>query len=156
MAPNLQFCITKAGSRITSKDEARKRLYNVVKAYKDAEGSLSITQVAYVYAVSKATLYRRINGCRDQVLYRRLKQRLTTEEEESIKNGVLEIQSWGFPPRVTQLREMAVELLQAKGDHKELGKNRVSGYLSCHPTLQAEYSRTLDQDRFLAQNQDII
>ena len=51
---------------------------------------------------------------------------------------------------------MAVELLQAKGDHKELGKNWVSGYLSRHPTLQAKYSRTLDQDRFLAQNQDII
>ena len=156
MAPNLQFRVTKPGSRITSKDEARKRLNDAVKAYEDAEGSLSITQAAYVYAVSKATLYRRINSCRNQGSYGISKQRLTPEEEESIKNWVLEIQSWGFPPRVAQLREMAVELLQAKGDHKELGKNWVSGYLSRHPTLQAKYSRTLDQDRFLAQNQDII
>ncbi len=49
-----------------------------------------------------------------------------------------------------------MELLQVKGDHKETGKNWVSGYLSRHPTLQAKYSRTLDQDRFLAQNQDTI
>ena len=77
-------------------------------------------------------------------------------EEECIKIWVLEIQSWGFPPRVAQLREMSRELLRAKGDYKELGKNWVSGFLDRHPTLQAKYSRTLDQDRFLAQNQDII
>lgn len=51
---------------------------------------------------------------------------------------------------------MAEELLQAKGDYKELGKNWVSKYLSRHPMLQAKYSRTLDQDRFLAQDHDII
>ena len=56
-------------------------------------------------------------------------------EEESIKNWILEIQSWRFIPRVAQLREMAMELLQAKGDHKELSKNWVSGYLSCYLTL---------------------
>ena len=51
---------------------------------------------------------------------------------------------------------MAVELLQAKGDYKELGKNWVSKYLSRYPMLLAKYSRTLDQDRFLAQDYDII
>ncbi len=102
MAPNLQFRVTKPGSRITSKDEARKRLNDEVKAYEDAEGSLSIMQAAYVYAVSKATLYHKINSCRDQVLYGISKQRLTPEEEESIKNWVLRIQSWGFPPRVAK------------------------------------------------------
>ena len=91
MAPNLQFRITKPGSRITSKDEARKRLNDVVKAYKDAEESLFIMQAAYIYAVSKAILYRRINGGRDHVLYRISKQRLTPEEEEFIKSCVLEI-----------------------------------------------------------------
>ena len=81
---------------------------------------------------------------------------MTPEEEESIKSWVLEIKSWGFPPRVAQLREMAKELLRAKDDYKELGKNWVSGFLDRHPTLQAKYNRTFDQDRFLAQNQDII
>lgn len=100
MAPNLQFCVIKPGSRITSKDEARERLNDVIKAYEDAEGSLSITQAAHIYAVSKATLYRRINSRRNQVSYEISRQRLAPEEEESIKNWVLEIKSWGFPPRV--------------------------------------------------------
>ena len=125
--------------------EVRERLNDGIKAYEQAEGSLSITQAARLYVVLKAILYRKINGRRDQVSYGIFKRRLTPEEE-SIKSWVLEIQSWGFPPRVAQLREMATELLQAKGDYRELG------FLDRHPTLQVKYSRTLDQDRFLAQN----
>lgn len=156
MAPNLQFRITKPRSRLISRKEARERLNNAIKAYNQAKRSLSITQAARLYVVSKVTLYRRINGRRDQASYGIFKQRLMPEEEESIKSWVLEIQSWGFPPRVAQLREMATELLQVKGDYRELGKNWVSAFLDRHPTLQAKYSRTLDQDRFLAQNRDII
>ena len=82
---------------------------------------------------------------------------MTPEEKDSIKVWVLEIQSWGFLSRVAQLREMAKELLQAKGDYKKVGKNWVSGFLGYHPTLQqAKYSRNLDEDRFLVQNRDII
>ena len=156
MAPQRQFRVSKPGSRINSRDETRERLNHAIQLYEQAEGSLSITQAAKLCAVSKATLYRRINGRRDQVSYGISQRKLTPEEEDSIKGWVLEIQSWGFPPRVAQLREMAEELLRAKGDYKELGKNWVSGFLGRHPTLQAKYSRTLDQDRFLAQNRDII
>ena len=73
--------------------------------------------------ISKKILYRKINSHRDQISCRISKRRLTPEEEESIKSWVLEIQSQGFPPRVAQLREMAEELLKAKGDYKELKKN---------------------------------
>ncbi len=79
----MQFRVTKP--EFVSPDEARKRFNDGVKAYR---------QAAYVYAVSKATLYRRINGRRDQGSYEILKQRLTPEEKKSIKNWVLEIQSW--------------------------------------------------------------
>ena len=59
---------------------------------------------------------------------------MTPEEEKSVENWLLLIQSWGFPPRVTQLRAMAEELLQAKNDYKELGANSTSGFLARHPT----------------------
>ncbi len=51
---------------------------------------------------------------------------------------------------------MAVELSKAKSYHKELSKNWVSEYLTHHPTLQPKYYCTLDQGRFVAQNEDII
>ncbi len=51
---------------------------------------------------------------------------------------------------------MAEELLRAKQDLKELGKNWSEKFFSRHPVLQSKYSRTLDQEQFLAQNQDSI
>ena len=83
-----------------------------------------------LYGVSKTTLYHRINGRRDQASYGVTKQRLSPEEEESIENWVPEIQSWGFPPVVAQLREMAEELSQARGDYKELEITLTSGFLT--------------------------
>lgn len=62
MAPISQFHVTKSRSRTTTKNEARERLNDVIKAYEEAGGSLSITQEARLYVVSKATLYCMIYG----------------------------------------------------------------------------------------------
>lgn len=93
MPPNPRFRVTKPGSGNSSRDEARERLKHAVESYEKAEGSLSITQAAKLYAVSKTTLYHRINGRREQSLYGDSRQRLTLEEEKSIENWVLLIQS---------------------------------------------------------------
>ncbi len=69
---------------------------------------------------------------------------------------MLQLQSWGFLPKIAQLREIAKELLQAKKDFKELSKNWSEKFLSHHSLLQSKYSRTLDQEQFLAQNWDLI
>ena len=91
MVSNLQFDITKPRSRPTLRKEARELLNDTMKAYDQAGGLLSITQAVRLYVISKVTLYCRINGHCNQVLYSILKQRLTSEEEESIKSWVLEI-----------------------------------------------------------------
>ncbi len=89
MAPSQQFRVSKSRLQATLKDEARQRLQQAVEAYEEAEGALSITQATCIYAVSKTTLYNRINGRRDQVSYITSKQRLTPEEEESLQTWVL-------------------------------------------------------------------
>ena len=65
----MPFRVTKPGSRTTSRDEARDRLKEAVQAYEEGEGSLSISQAARLYVVSKTTLYNRIHGRRDQASY---------------------------------------------------------------------------------------
>ncbi len=47
-------------------------------------------------------------------------------------------------------------MLRAKQDFNELGKNWSEKFLSRYPLLKSKYSRRLDQERFLAQNQDSI
>lgn len=94
----------------------------------EAEGSLSISETARLNPVLKTTLYHRIKRHQDQLSYAISKQRLTPKEE-SIQYWVKEIQSWGFPSRVAQLRDVDKELLQGKHDFKELSKNWI---INCH------------------------
>ena len=91
----MPFRVTKPRSRTTSRDEARDSLKEAVQAYEKGEGSLSISQADKLYDVSKTTLYNRIHGRRDQASYGVTKQRLTPEEEESIKGWVLDISVMG-------------------------------------------------------------
>ncbi len=155
MAQKSPYQVTKPGSSVTSRDANRDRLQPAIEAVTNAEGLLSITHAAKLYGVSKTTLYHRINGRRDQPSYGVSKQRLTPEEE-SLENKVLQLQAWGWPPKVAQLQDMAHKLLQAKGDYKELGVIWNSGFLERHPALQSKYSRTLDQERYLAEDPEII
>ena len=47
-------------------------------------------------------------------------QQLSPGEEEALSDWMLLLASWGWPVRVEQLCGMACELLQAKGDTKDL------------------------------------
>ena len=87
MAPSQQFRVTKSRLHTTSKDEAKQRLQQAVQAYEEAEGALSITQAAWLHAVSKTTLYNRINGRSDQVSYITSKQRLTPRRRNLFRVG---------------------------------------------------------------------
>jgi hypothetical protein len=49
------------------------------------------------------------------------RQRLSVGEEESLVSWIRQLGEWGWPPRVLQLRKMAMELLYAKGIKEELG-----------------------------------
>lgn len=49
------------------------------------------------------------------------RQRLSHLEEESVKDWCIQLEKWGFPARIESLRMLVTTMLQAKGDHQELG-----------------------------------
>ena len=51
---------------------------------------------------------------------------------------------------------MAIELLRVRENHTQLGVNWQQYILHRHPDLLAEYSRTLDQERLFAENEEIF
>lgn len=118
----MPFRVTKPGSGTNLSGEAKDCLKEAVQAYEEGEGSLSISQAERLYVVSKTTLYNRINGRRDQASYGVTNQILNSKEEKSIENWVLEVQRWGFPPGIAQLR--------ARGDYKVLGINWTYEFLN--------------------------
>ena len=125
-------------------------------AWKQADGALSITKAAFLYDVSKSTLHARIQGRQPRFTSDQTKQLLTPEEEDALTNWVLQLYAWGWPAKIAQLRQMAIELLRARGNHTVLGVNWQQYFLHRHPDLQAKYSRTLDQERLFAENEEIF
>ncbi len=86
------FCVLKSRSDINSRDNVRDCLKEEIQAYKKRKKALSILQAVSLYVISKITLYNKINGCRNQVLYDVTKQLLTLEKKKSIENLILKIQ----------------------------------------------------------------
>lgn len=55
--------------------------------------------------------------------------------------------AWGWPPRISVLKEMAKHLLSVKSDTQAVGQHWYKNFLIRHPNLKAKYSRSLDQNR---------
>ncbi|KAH8799439.1 hypothetical protein F5884DRAFT_639933, partial [Xylogone sp. PMI_703] len=79
-------------------------------------GAISCRKAARIYGVPKSTLADRIHRSKPLKEENERRQRLTPAEEEQMCNWVLQLESWGWPPRIDQLRHMAIELLVHKGD----------------------------------------
>ena len=123
----------------------QQRLQSAFLAWKQTDKTLSITKAAALYGVSKSTLHARNQGRQPRFSSDQVRQLLTPEEEDALKDCVLQLYAWGWPAKVAQLRQMAMELLRARGNQTALGVNWQQHFLHRHPGLQAKYSRTLDQ-----------
>jgi len=97
------------------------RLDLAVKAWEEADSSIAIRTIAKKYEVCHETLRKRIKGAKSKVEEGQARQRLSVGEEESLVSWIRQLGEWGWPPRVLQLRKMAIELLYAKGIKEELG-----------------------------------
>ena len=64
-----------------------------------------------------------VRGARSRELYTQARQRLTPAEEDVFQEYCLQLERWGCPARISQLKQMAEELLIAKGDIDPIGKN---------------------------------
>jgi transposase-like protein len=88
------------------------RLDLAQRAWEKADSKKSIRSIAKIHDVNPETLRKRVNGTtRSRVEADHARQRLSVGEEESLVNWIKQLGVWGWPPRVLQLRKMAVELL---------------------------------------------
>ena len=132
------------------------RLQLAHKIWKQGNGAISIAKAANIHGVSKSTLRDRINGAIPKAEASQNMQRLSPGEEEALASWMLLLASWGWPVRVEQLRGMACELLQAKGDTKELGIHWTEQFLKRHLILKSKFITGLEKDRVAAEDPDII
>ena len=84
--------------------------------------NLSVRKAAAVYNVNRATLQNRKGGRRARQDTRANSLRLSELEQEAILRYILDLEPRGFPPRLTDVEDMA-NILLAEHDAGRVGKN---------------------------------
>ena len=139
------------------RDQAYKTcIKKAILGLKNSDGAFSLTKASKLYDVLKTTFFNCPKGRQNQTQYYASKQLLSSEEKTVLKHTILQLQAWGWPARVSLLRQMASNLLQAKGQYTVLGVNWQQSFLDQHSDLQAKYSCTLNQSRFFAEETEIF
>ena len=119
------------------------RIQLAIQALQDGS-VLSQRQAALLFDVPRTTLQARFNGRRPAKEAQQSQQRLSVQEEDSIKRCITVMTSWGWPVTIRYLKSLVIGLLQAKGGHKPLGQHWYKNFLARHPDFKAVWSRSLD------------
>jgi hypothetical protein len=107
------------------------------QAWIKEKGNLTIKDAARCFCVVYSTLHTRINGAISRELANKAMQKLSIAEEEAIRDWLLELSSWGWTLLIERLRAMAIKLLMAKGDTRDLGVHWADHSLRRYPELKS-------------------
>jgi len=121
-----------------------------------ANENSSQAKLARQYEISSSTLWNQINDRKTAAACNQQFQRLSLEEEAAICDWILRLQIWDWSSHVKQVRSIAKELLIKKSDDKSVEVNWSQKFLKCHLQIKTVYISSLDKERAMTQNHDIL
>lgn len=123
---------------------------------KSAKNKPSMRHIAKQHGLVHTTLMRRYKGItKAHCEAHKHRQLLTPEEELALERLMIQLDAWGWPARVYQLRALAKILLVEHGRSPDLlGANWVQKFLKRHPVLRSVFAQALDKERALMHDKD--
>ena len=115
----------------------------------------SVRAAASLYDVPSETLRRRIKGIPPQYGSISSLRKLSPQEESAIIQYILELDSRGFSPRPSEVREMA-NLLLTKRQESSVGVNWALNFINQHPEIKTKFSCKYNYKRALYEDPHII
>jgi hypothetical protein len=116
---------------------------------------LSLRAAARIYSVDHEKLSRRRRGKQSRRDIQANSRKLTDLEESVIVQYILDLDSKGFPPRLSGVEDMANRLL-AERDAGRVGVNWASTFVKRQPQLTIRFNRKYDYQRAKCENPEII
>ncbi len=120
-----------------------------------ATNGLSIRKAAKAYDVPLTTLYDRMKGRVAKAEKRNGRHQLTPTEEETLIQYILDLDSRGFPPRISGVEDMA-NLLRATRHEDAVGTLWAHRFVRRRPELKTRFSRAYDFQRALCEDPELI
>ena len=112
--------------------------------------SQSHRRLAKLYNVPRSTLEARLQGVPARSATTPVNRKLSSVEEESLVQWILDLDRRGFPPHIIDVRRMADALLAARGQNPPpppVGKCWVTRFVKSQPLLQTKWNRQFHSQR---------
>jgi len=119
------------------------------------DATLTVPRAATIYKVSERTLRRRRAGTLSRRDCKVNSIKLTSTEELVIVQHVLKLDERGYPPRLTDVEDMANSLL-AERNQPPVGKNWAGTFVKRRPELTVRFNRKYDYKRALCEDPEVI
>ena len=114
---------------------------------------LKISHVAQIFHVPRTTLSDRVKGKSSRQNILANSRKLTNLEEEVIVRYILDLDSRAFPPRRSNVEDMANRILFDRNGGR-VGKNWTTNFVRRQPDLRTRFNRTIDYQRVLCEDLD--
>jgi hypothetical protein len=130
------------------------RLILALEAIK-SDPNLSVRRAARIYNVPHRTLADRRAGKPSRRDIQPKSRKLTNSEELVIVQYILQLDSKGFPPRISGVEDMANRLLSERSSER-VGKLWAHNFIKRHPELVTRYNRKYDYQRAQCEDSTLI
>jgi hypothetical protein len=115
----------------------------------------SVRRAALAFNVIPSTLQQRSNGTLARANCQANCQKLTTTEEQTIVQYILDLDLRGFAPPLCEVADMADKLLAVRGG-KPVGKHWAERFVTRSAELKMAFNRAKDRQRILQEDPEII
>ena len=132
----------------------KERIELAIKAMR-SNANLSQRRAAAVYNVPETTLRRQRAKPASERVISPYRSKLTRQEEEVLVQYIRKLDARGFAPTLAYVREMADQLLAARGGGR-VGENWVRRFIQRRSGIKSQVSRPRDYRRVLCSDTAII
>ncbi len=116
---------------------------------------LSVQRATQIYKVSKSTICNRIKSCLSKAEKQNVQHILTENEEKTLVQYILDLDSQRFSPRLNIIRNIT-NLLYTTRRAISVGKQWPYNFIKCRSELKTRFSYIYDFQRILCENPTML
>lgn len=138
--------------------EERERLIQLAISHYQGSSKpdMSMRASAEAYGIPWTTLRDRLKGAEPRRAAHKSQQILSDYEEGTIVRWCERMDDWGFPLRLSLVKEMAAYLVRKREIGRTLGKHWLERFLKRNPNIKSRFASRLDRQRALTNNAELI
>ena len=121
----------------------------------EKDPQLTIRKASRIYNIPRSTLRHRLARTTPQREFTPKTIKLTELEEDIILQRILDLDSRGFQPRLTNIQEIA-DRLRTDRNATRVGTRWAQRFVKRHPELQTRFRRRIDYQRAQYKDPDVI